>query len=101
MWCDAAGVLTGAGGGGRGFAESPETIQALDVPLAPPPDPSYPVNDVIAEATDLDGNHVVLRRGYYDGKRGFGWDKIFHKHGITNPSVRTSSRHCRAADLTP
>ncbi|MGY4710673.1 WXG100 family type VII secretion target [Mycolicibacterium sp. CBM1] len=74
---------------GRGFSESPETVQALDVPLAPPPDPSYPVNDVIAEATDLDGNHVVLRRGYYDGKQGFGWDKIFHKHGITNPNVFT------------
>lgn len=74
---------------GRGFSESPETVQALDVPLAPPPDPSYPVNDVIAEATDLDGNHVVLRRGYYDGKRGFGWDKIFHKHGITNPNAFT------------
>jgi hypothetical protein len=74
---------------GRGFTESPETVHALDVPLAPPPDPSYPVNDVIAEATDLDGNHVVLRRGYYDGKQGFGWDKIFHKHGITNPNVFT------------
>ncbi len=72
---------------GHGFTESPETVQAFDVPLAPPPDPLYPVNDVIAEATDLDGNHVVLRRGYYDGKRGFGWDKIFHKHGITNPNV--------------
>lgn len=24
----------------------------------------YPINDVIAEATDLDGNHVILRRGY-------------------------------------
>lgn len=74
---------------GRGFTESPETVQALDVPLAPPPNPSYPVNDVVAEATDLDGNHVVLRRGYYDGKRGFGWDKIFHKHGVTNPNVFT------------
>jgi hypothetical protein len=74
---------------GRGFSESPSDVQALDVPLAPPPDPSYPFNDVIAEATDLDNNHVVLRRGYYDGKRGFGWDKIFHKHGITNPSVFT------------
>src|SRR6478736_3144250 len=62
---------------GRGFSESPETVQALDFPLAPPPDPSYPVDDVIAEATDLDGNHVLLRRDYYDGKRGFGWDKIF------------------------
>lgn len=72
---------------GSGLTESPETVQVLDVPLAPPPDPSYPVNDVVAEATDLDGNHVVLRRGYYDGKQGFGWDKIFHKHGITNPDV--------------
>lgn len=72
---------------GPGLSEAPETVQALDVPLAPPPDPAYPVNDVIAEATDLDGNRVVLRRGYYDGKQGFGWDKIFHKHGITNPNV--------------
>lgn len=71
----------------RGFPESPSDVHALDFPLAPPPDPSYPVNDVVAEATDLDGNHVILRRGYYDGKRGFGWDKIFHKHGITNPNV--------------
>ncbi|WP_243841495.1 hypothetical protein [Mycobacterium sp. DL592] len=71
------------------FAELPETIQALDVPLAPPPDPAYPVNDVIAEATDLDGNHVVLRRGYYNAatKEGFGWDKIYWKHGLINPNV--------------
>ncbi|MCV7227841.1 hypothetical protein [Mycolicibacterium komossense] len=71
------------------FAEAPETVQALDVPLAPPPDPAYPVNDVIAEATDLDGNHVVLRRGYYDAvnDKGFGWDKIYWKHGLINPNV--------------
>jgi hypothetical protein len=74
---------------GRGFAEPPETVQALDVPLAPPPDPTYPVNDVIAEATDLDGNHVVLRRGYYNAAndKGFGWDKIYWKHGLINPNV--------------
>jgi len=73
----------------RGFAESPQTVQALDVPLAPPPDPSYPVNDVIAEATDLDGNRVVLRRGYYNAatKEGFGWDKIYWKHGLINSNV--------------
>ncbi|MHA0288789.1 hypothetical protein ACXYX3_20360 [Mycobacterium sp. C3-094] len=61
----------------------------MDVPLAPPPDPAYPVNDVIAEATDLDGNHVVLRRGYYSAatKEGFGWDKIYWKHGLINPNV--------------
>lgn len=73
--------------GAGGFSQSPSDVQALDFPLAPPSDRSYPVNDIIAEATDLDGNHVVLRRGYYDGRRGFGWDKIFHKHGITNPNV--------------
>lgn len=76
---------------GSGFAESPEskTVQALDVPLAPPSDPSYPVKEVIAEATDLDGNHVVMRRGYYNAvtKEGFGWDKIYWKHGLINPNV--------------
>lgn len=75
----------------HGIAERPEdkTVQALDAPLAPPPDLSYPINDVIAEATDLDGNHVVLRRGYYDAvtKQGFGWDKIYWKHGLINPNV--------------
>ncbi|EID16287.1 hypothetical protein MXEN_04183 [Mycobacterium xenopi RIVM700367] len=37
----------------------------------------YPINDVIAEATDLDGNRIILRRGYYDAAtgKGFGWDK--------------------------
>ncbi|OBH21064.1 hypothetical protein [Mycobacterium sp. E3247] len=55
----------------------------------PPPTGSYPVNEVIAEATDLDGNHVVLRRGYYDERtqQGFGWDKAFWRHHVTNPNV--------------
>lgn len=76
---------------GRGFSESPENVQALDFPLAPPPDPSYPINDVIAEATDLDGNHVVMRRGYYDAttQQGFGWDKAYWRHGVINPNVFT------------
>lgn len=76
---------------GREFVESPsgDDMHALDVPLAPPPDPAYPMNDVIADATDLDGNHVVLRRGYYDAAsdRGFGWDKIYWKHGVVNTNV--------------
>ncbi|HZU47237.1 MAG TPA: hypothetical protein VFA16_08295 [Mycobacterium sp.] len=44
---------------------------------------------MIAEATDLDGNHVILRRGYYDAKndKGFGWDKAYRKHGVINPNV--------------
>jgi hypothetical protein len=54
-----------------------------------PQSPPYPINEVIAEATDLDGNHVVLRRGYYDAttKRGFGSDKAYWKHGVVNPNV--------------
>lgn len=76
---------------GREFVESPpdDAMQALDVPLAPPPDSAYPINDVITSATDLDGNHVVLRRGYYDAAsdRGFGWDKIYWKHGLINTNV--------------
>jgi hypothetical protein len=49
----------------------------------------YPVNQVIAEATDLDGNRVLLRRGYYDEKmqQGFGWDKAFWRHHVVNPNV--------------
>jgi hypothetical protein len=53
------------------------------------PPPPYPINEVIAEATDLDGNHVVLRRGYYDPrtKEGWGWDKAYWRHGVVNPNV--------------
>ncbi|MDI3313676.1 MAG: hypothetical protein QJR12_05150 [Mycobacterium sp.] len=54
-----------AGWGTLTFEES-GGAQPLDnrtVKDAPPPStPPYPVNDVIAEATDLDGNHVILRR---------------------------------------
>jgi hypothetical protein len=44
---------------------------------------------VIAEATDLDGNHVVLPRGYYDEstQQGFGWDKAYWRHHVVNPNV--------------
>jgi hypothetical protein len=54
-----------------------------------PPLPPYPINEVIAEATDLDGNHVVLRRGYYDEttEQGFGWDKAYWRHHVINPNV--------------
>ena len=68
----------------------PGGIQAVDFKQAPPPtNPPYPINDVIGEATDLDGNHVVLRRGYYDAPtgQGFGWDKAYWKHGLINPNV--------------
>jgi hypothetical protein len=75
----------------HGFTEPPEdrTVQAVDFKEAPSPSPRYPINDVIAEATDLDGNHVVMRRGYYDAvtKEGFGWDKAYWRHGVINPNV--------------
>jgi hypothetical protein len=70
--------------------ESPPgaVVQAVDFKQAPPP-PPYPINEVIAEATDLDGNHVVLRRGYYDEttQQGFGWDKAYWRHHVVNPNV--------------
>lgn len=55
----------------------------------PPLSGGYPANDVIAEATDLDGNHIVLRRGYYDAetRKGWGWDKAYWRHGVVNPNV--------------
>ena len=70
-------------------------VQAVDfaggpLPQRPPPQiPPYPINDVLAVATDLDGNRVVLRRGYYDAAadRGFGWDKAYWKHGVINMNV--------------
>ena len=75
--------------GGRGGKDG--EVQPLDVPQAPAQPPPYPINDVIAEATDLDGNHVVLRRGYYDAttQRGFGWDKAYWRHHVVNPNVFT------------
>ncbi|WP_230866257.1 hypothetical protein [Mycobacterium canetti] len=78
------------------FPETPHDhepqIQAVDqhIPLPQdPPPPPYPVNEVIAEATDLDGNHVVLRCGYHDATtgKGFGWDKAYWRHGVINPNV--------------
>jgi hypothetical protein len=54
-----------------------------------PQPPPYPINEVIAEATDLDGNSVLLRRGYYDASsgKGFGWDKAYWRHGVVNINV--------------
>lgn len=78
----------GAGQRFGGMAE--DAIQAVDFKQAPPLS-EYPINEVIAEATDLDGNHVVLRRGYYDenSQRGFGWDKAYWRHHLVNPNVFT------------
>ena len=75
------GELPNSSGGGG--------VQTLDFPQSPPQSPPYPVNDVLAVATDLDGNRVVLRRGYYDAAtgQGFGWDKAYWKHGVVNMNI--------------
>lgn len=53
---------------------------------AAPPPFGYQ-KEVLANFTDTGGRPVLLRRGYFTGGAGFGWDKIFHKHGITNMNL--------------
>jgi hypothetical protein len=98
---EVAGKVTAAVAGIRDtFSQNPALdtspgkprIQAVDnhtFKENPPPPPPYPINEVIVEATDLDGNHVVLRRGYYDERtqQGFGWDKAYWRHHVVNPKV--------------
>jgi hypothetical protein len=95
-----AGKVTAAMAGIRDtFPQSPAPDPSLKKPKIQtvdnhtfkqdPPPPPYPINEVIAEATDLDGNRVPLRRGYYDArtKEGWGWDKAYWRHGVVNPNV--------------
>lgn len=87
-----AGRVAAAVAGIRDTFPQRPAIHAVDnhtFKQEPPPPGPYPINEVVAEATDLDGNHVVLRRGYYDASidKGFGWDKAYWKHGIINPNV--------------
>lgn len=39
-------------------------------------------NLIVLETSDACGNEVVVRRGYWNGKSGFGWDKMYHKHNV-------------------
>ena len=57
------------------FSERPRNgaVQAVDFKEAPPPSPQYPINDVIAEATQT--------------QQGFGFDKAYWRHGVINPNV--------------
>ncbi|MHA7662208.1 hypothetical protein [Mycolicibacterium sp. HS_4_1] len=47
-------------------------------------------NEVLVATSDSQGRLTILRRGYWDptarsGRgRGYGYDKIYHKHGLTN-----------------
>lgn len=44
--------------------------------------------DVVARLENSAGGVVLLRRGWQlGGSSGFGFDKIFHKHGITNTQI--------------
>lgn len=45
---------------------------------------------VVATLTNSVGDTVPLRRGYWlasSPSSGFGWDKVYHKHRITNIGV--------------
>lgn len=52
---------------------------------APPPFDQQ--KQVVATFVDAAGRTVLLRRGYYDGGGGFGWDKITAKHRIANANL--------------
>jgi hypothetical protein len=85
-----AGKITAAVAGIRDTFPRKPQIQAVDNHTFKQDTPHpYPLNEVIAEATDLDSNHVVLRRGYYDERtqQGFGWDKAYWRHHVVNPNV--------------
>lgn len=87
-----AGRVTAAVSGIRDTFPQRPAIQAVDnhtFKQEPPPPGEYPIYEVIAEARDLNGNRVVLRRGYYDEttEKGFGWDKAYWRHHVINPNV--------------
>ncbi|MDV6314604.1 hypothetical protein R3Q15_22490 [Gordonia amicalis] len=51
-------------------------------------DDDYDTNEIVGGPwEDTCGNKVPLRRGYWNGKRGRGWDKIYHYHKMTNMDV--------------
>lgn len=61
---------------------APLTANAQD-----PPPYDYQ-REVVATFYDGHGREVLLRRGWWlGGNPGFGWDKIYHKHKITNMNL--------------
>jgi hypothetical protein len=70
-----------------GRTQLPSTQEApiLD---APPP-PGYPVNEIVMSTVDAASRSIIMRRGYWDANtdRGFGYDKIYHKHNIKNKNA--------------
>lgn len=39
-------------------------------------------NKILFKTKDACGTTRILRRGYWDGSSGYGWDKLFHKHNV-------------------
>ncbi|PYE16492.1 hypothetical protein DFR67_108245 [Williamsia limnetica] len=65
-------------------------------------DANYPTNEILGTYEDQCGNQVPLRRGYYNAgtDKGRGWDKIFHKHKMTERDVvkQTIESQCGKLD---
>ncbi|AKK04039.1 LGFP repeat-containing protein [Corynebacterium epidermidicanis] len=39
-------------------------------------------NKIVLRTKDKCGTERIVRRGYWNGSSGFGWDKLVHKHGL-------------------
>ena len=63
--------------------------RGLDLAYPVVADPNAYTDKEMQSGTSGDGRYWILRRGYYDAdaNAGFGWDKIFWKHNITQVSV--------------
>lgn len=68
----------------------PSALAVEPAAAAGPPPPGYPTSEKVTPAwRDAENRRVVLRRGFYDHVtgRGFGWDKLYHRHNITNTNL--------------
>lgn len=74
-----------------GFALSVVAALVFGVPSAADaqaPPPFEYQREVLRTIDDGGGRDVLLRRGWWlGGNSGFGWDKIYHKHKITNMNL--------------
>ncbi|MFC9768204.1 LGFP repeat-containing protein [Rhodococcus jostii] len=80
------GTVQAVGKSGDGYVTFFNRVSpAFDLPIPDnaPKDPAS-VWDVFRTGVDKKGRFGVLRRGYYDGKQGFGADKMKYRHNITN-----------------
>lgn len=62
-------------------------LLSLPAPAAAPPPINYQ-QQIVASFTNPTGGSVLYRRGWHGGgSTGFGYDKVVHKHGITNNQI--------------